>query len=127
MALSKRICRLTAGVAVCRSPPLRRNVETCTGNLRHAAARVELHEGYIETAPEGPFDAATCLLILQFIPHAEPWVAVIREGVDPRPALARTFNSARLVPGLNFFGRLTVTKANRCNLCKSGFGPDPGP
>ncbi|UYZ61432.1 class I SAM-dependent methyltransferase [Hymenobacter weizhouensis] len=31
------------------------------------ASRVRLHEGYIETAPEGPFDAATCLLTLHFL------------------------------------------------------------
>ncbi|NWD24555.1 class I SAM-dependent methyltransferase [Pseudomonas yamanorum] len=34
-------------------------------------ARVQLHEGYIDTAPEGPFDAATCLLTLHFIPAQE--------------------------------------------------------
>jgi tRNA (cmo5U34)-methyltransferase len=28
---------------------------------------VSLHEGYIETAPDGPFDAATCLLTLHFL------------------------------------------------------------
>lgn len=31
------------------------------------AARVRLHEGYIDAAPQGPFDAATCLLTLHFI------------------------------------------------------------
>ena len=31
--------------------------------------RIRLHEGYIEAAPEGPFDAATCLLTLHFIPR----------------------------------------------------------
>ena len=31
------------------------------------AARVELHEGYIDTAPAGPFDGATCLLTLHFL------------------------------------------------------------
>lgn len=30
--------------------------------------RVDLHEGYIDTAPLGPFDGATCLLTLHFIP-----------------------------------------------------------
>jgi tRNA (cmo5U34)-methyltransferase len=30
-------------------------------------ARAVLHEGYIEDAPEGPFDAATCLLTLHFL------------------------------------------------------------
>ncbi|NWE38469.1 class I SAM-dependent methyltransferase [Pseudomonas yamanorum] len=34
-------------------------------------ARVRLHEGYIDTAPDGPFDAATCLLTLHFIPAQE--------------------------------------------------------
>jgi len=31
--------------------------------------RVELHEGYIDAAPEGPFDGATCLLTLHFVPR----------------------------------------------------------
>lgn len=34
-------------------------------------ARVDFHEGYIETAPEGPFDAGTCLLTLHFLPEEE--------------------------------------------------------
>jgi tRNA (cmo5U34)-methyltransferase len=33
--------------------------------------RVTLHEGYIDTAPAGPFDAASCLLTLHFIPADE--------------------------------------------------------
>ncbi|HHK3132001.1 TPA: methyltransferase domain-containing protein [Pseudomonas aeruginosa] len=35
------------------------------------AARVTFCEGYIEDAPEGPFDAATCLLTLHFLDVAE--------------------------------------------------------
>ena len=35
------------------------------------AARVAFHQGYIEDAPEGPFDGATCLLTLHFLPHDE--------------------------------------------------------
>jgi tRNA (cmo5U34)-methyltransferase len=31
------------------------------------AAQVSLHEGYIDGAPDGPFDAATCLLTLHFL------------------------------------------------------------
>ncbi|HEY8601658.1 MAG TPA: class I SAM-dependent methyltransferase [Thermomicrobiales bacterium] len=31
------------------------------------AARVRLHHGYIDDAPEGPFDAATCLLTMHFV------------------------------------------------------------
>jgi tRNA (cmo5U34)-methyltransferase len=33
--------------------------------------RAELHEGYIDSAPEGPFDGASCLLTLHFVPLAE--------------------------------------------------------
>jgi len=35
------------------------------------ASRVQLHNGYIEIAPDGPFDSACCLLTLHFIPEAE--------------------------------------------------------
>ena len=38
--------------------------ETTLGPL---ASRVEFVEGYIEDAPEGPFDAAVCLLTLHFL------------------------------------------------------------
>lgn len=33
------------------------------------AARIRLHEGYIQAAPDGPFDGATCLLTLHFVPR----------------------------------------------------------
>ena len=33
--------------------------------------RVRLHHGYIDVAPEGPFDAAACLLTMHFIPFEE--------------------------------------------------------
>lgn len=35
------------------------------------ADRIRLHEGYVDSAPEGPFDGAVCLLTLHFIPAAE--------------------------------------------------------
>jgi tRNA (cmo5U34)-methyltransferase len=35
------------------------------------AAHVSLHEGYIESAPDRPFDAATCLLTLHFLSPEE--------------------------------------------------------
>lgn len=34
-------------------------------------SRVRLHQGYIDIAPEGPFDAASCLLTLHFVPLEE--------------------------------------------------------
>jgi tRNA (cmo5U34)-methyltransferase len=35
------------------------------------AARAQLHLGYTDTAPIGPFDAATCLLTMHFVPIEE--------------------------------------------------------
>ncbi|WP_394538477.1 methyltransferase domain-containing protein [Lysobacter enzymogenes] len=35
------------------------------------ATRVAWHEGYVDTAPDGPFDAAACLLTLHFLPENE--------------------------------------------------------
>jgi tRNA (cmo5U34)-methyltransferase len=35
------------------------------------AARTDFHQGYIDVAPEGPFDAAACLLTLHFVPAGE--------------------------------------------------------
>ena len=35
------------------------------------ASRAHLHQGYIDDAPEGPFDGATCLLTLHFVDVAE--------------------------------------------------------
>lgn len=39
--------------------------------LGQLAARVALREGYVTDAPDGPFDAATCLLTLHFLPREE--------------------------------------------------------
>ena len=39
--------------------------------LSPLASRVQLHQGHIEAAPKGPFDAASCLLTLHFTTEAE--------------------------------------------------------
>jgi tRNA (cmo5U34)-methyltransferase len=39
--------------------------------LGSLAPRARLHQGYIDVAPEGPFDGATCLLTLHFVDVAE--------------------------------------------------------
>jgi len=53
--------------------------------LGHHMARVELVEGYIDDAPMGPFDAATCLLTLHFLAAAEraATVAAIHRRLTP--------------------------------------------
>lgn len=42
-----------------------------SATLGPLASRVELREGYIDTAPAGPFDGATCLLTLHFLTAEE--------------------------------------------------------
>jgi tRNA (cmo5U34)-methyltransferase len=39
--------------------------------VRQHAARIRLHQGYIDSAPAGPFDAATSLLTFHFIPRGQ--------------------------------------------------------
>ena len=51
--------------------PSREMLELARTALGEHQARVTLHEGYIDTAPSGPFDAATCLLTLHFLDKAE--------------------------------------------------------
>lgn len=43
--------------------------KTALGPL--ASSRVQLHQGYVEAAPMGPFDAASCLLTLHFTTEEE--------------------------------------------------------
>lgn len=42
------------------------------------ADRVDWREGYVNSAPEGPFDGASCLLVLHFVP-VEARVAMLTE------------------------------------------------
>ena len=39
--------------------------------LGSVGSRARLHQGYIDDAPDGPFDAATCLLTMHFLPLEE--------------------------------------------------------
>ncbi|MFI8618539.1 class I SAM-dependent methyltransferase [Acidovorax sp. NPDC077693] len=47
--------------------------------------RVALHHGYVQSAPAGPFDGATCLLTFHFVPREEraAMVAEIRRRLEP--------------------------------------------
>ena len=42
-------------------------LKLAAATLGSLASRVRLHLGYIDAAPDGPFDAATCLLTMHFI------------------------------------------------------------
>lgn len=46
-------------------------LKLASATLGPLASRVELHEGYIDNAPAGPFDGATCLLTLHFLTAQE--------------------------------------------------------
>lgn len=47
--------------------PAKSMLELAEAELGPLIARAELHHGYVDTAPQGPFDAATCLLTMHFI------------------------------------------------------------
>lgn len=49
------------------------------------ADRIGLHQGYIDAAPQGPFDGAACLLTLHFVPRnqRQPTLAQIRARLAP--------------------------------------------
>jgi tRNA (cmo5U34)-methyltransferase len=46
-------------------------LKLAAATLGSLTSRVRLHQGYIDVAPEGPFDAASCLLTLHFVPLEE--------------------------------------------------------
>ena len=60
------------------------------------ASRAHLHQGYIDDAPEGPFDGATCLLTLHFVDVAERRriASEIRRRLRPRAPFVAAHLSA---------------------------------
>lgn len=50
-----------------------------------SSARIRLHEGYIDAAPAGPFDGATCLLTMHFVPRDQRLSTLqsVRERLRP--------------------------------------------
>ncbi|WP_339735663.1 methyltransferase domain-containing protein [uncultured Gimesia sp.] len=51
--------------------PAAEMIKLAKQTLGPLASRVRLHQGDVDVAPEGPFDAATCLLTMHFIAPAE--------------------------------------------------------
>lgn len=51
--------------------PSKEMLQLARTTLGDLASRVRLHEGYIDSAPIGSFDGATCLLTLHFLPQVE--------------------------------------------------------
>lgn len=58
--------------------PSAKMLELARETMGPLATRAALHEGTVHDAPAGPFDAATCLLTLHFLPRDER-LATLRE------------------------------------------------
>lgn len=60
-------------------------LDLAASRLGLLSSRVNLHEGYVQDAPEGPFDAATCLLTFHFVPRDQrlPMAAEIHRRLKP--------------------------------------------
>ena len=75
--------------------PAREMLKLAERTLGPLAVRARLHQGYIDDAPEGPFDAAACLLTLHFLPREERrrTLAEIRRRLRPgAPFVAAHFS-----------------------------------
>ena len=85
-------------VGVDPSKPMLDLAEATLGPL---ATRVELHHGYTETAPTGPFDAATCLLTMHFlaIDDRRSTLREIRRRLKPGAPLVMAHYSFPQGPG----------------------------
>ena len=77
--------RLHAGWRFVGVDPALPMLEQAKAALGPLADRAQLHHGYVDTAPEGPFDAATCILTLHFIAPEERrrTLAEIRRRLKP--------------------------------------------
>jgi tRNA (cmo5U34)-methyltransferase len=64
------------------------------------ADRVEFHEGYVASADAGPFDAATCLLTMHFVPRDErlPTLREIHRRLRPGAPFVMAHLSFPLAP-----------------------------
>ncbi|TYO63993.1 class I SAM-dependent methyltransferase [Bradyrhizobium hipponense] len=64
--------------------------------LGSLAPRAHFHQGYIDDAPEGPFDGATCLLTLHFVDAEERRriASEVRRRLKPRAAFVVAHLSA---------------------------------
>lgn len=67
----KRFAQMRPGWTFDGVDPSAEMLKLAALTLGPLAARVALHEGYIQDAPEGPFDAAACLLTFHFLSKEE--------------------------------------------------------
>ena len=71
------------------------------------ADRVTLHHGYIDSAPPGPFDGATCLLTLHFLPPPErlQTLQALAQRLSPGAPLVVAHHSAPSGPARDLWLR----------------------
>ena len=102
----------------CGVDPSAEMLDLARQTLGPLSERVTFHQGYIDDAPKGPFDGATCLLTLHFMPEEER-----------RRAVAEVYR--RLKPGAAFVVAHHSYPQNepekRLWLSRfAAFGPEPG-
>ncbi|MCX2862505.1 methyltransferase domain-containing protein [Paucibacter sp. PLA-PC-4] len=85
------------------------------------ASRVQLHQGYIDAAPQGPFDAASCLLTLHFTTEAERYKILrdIHARLKPGGVLVAAHYSISQEPAERALG------LSRCAAFAASSGVDP--
>ena len=77
-------------------------LELARKTLGTSSALVEWHQGYVDTASEGPFDAAACLLTLHFVsePERAKTLAQIHRRLKPgSPFVAAHLSFDQSEPG----------------------------
>ena len=106
------------GWRFCGVDPSAQMLDLARQTLGPLVSRVTFHEGYIDDAPEGPFDGATCLLTLHFMPEEERRRAVAEVYRRLKP-------DAPFVVAHHSFPQDEPDK--RLWLSRfAAFGPDPG-
>lgn len=75
--------------------PSRAMLDLAAAHLTQIAERVELVEGTVHAAPAGPFDGATCLLTMHFVPISEKLstLAAIHARLTPGAAFVLAHHS----------------------------------
>ncbi|WP_306393477.1 class I SAM-dependent methyltransferase [Telluria beijingensis] len=65
--------------------PSRAMLDLARRTVAAHAGRVRLHEGYVDVAPQGPFDAACCLLTMHFMapPERRHALRALHERLEP--------------------------------------------
>ena len=76
-------------------------LELARATLGADAGRVDFHEGVVDSAPAGPFDAASCLLTMHFVPLDQrlPTLREIRRRLEPGAPFVMAHMSFPQAPG----------------------------